>query len=75
MMRFGSVLLRPGTETQINVKPTVSYTTKSAISTFSPDIRGCYAESEVNLTYLFRSDGFQYDMNNCIINEGVWDAS
>ena len=52
MMQFGSTLLQSGTETQINVKPTVSYTTKAAISTFAPEIRNCYVDGEANLTYL-----------------------
>ena len=51
-MQFGSVLLHSGTETQMNLKPTVSYATKDAISTFTPEIRDCYADGEANLTYL-----------------------
>ena len=73
MMQFGSVLLHSGTETQMNIKPTVSYATNAAISTFTPEVRGCYAEGEVNMTYLHHSDGFRYEMNNCIINEGIRD--
>ena len=73
MMQFGSVLLHSGTETQMNIKPTVSYATNAAISTFPPEVRGCYAEGEVNMTYLHHSDGFRYEMNNCIINEGIRD--
>ena len=41
MMQFGSTLLQSGTETQINIKPTVSYATKEAISTFAPKVRDC----------------------------------
>ena len=52
MMEFGSTLLQSGTETQINVKPTVSYATKDAISTFAPEIRDCYVDGEANMTYL-----------------------
>ena len=52
MMQFGSTLLQSGTETQINVKPTVSYATKDAISTFAPEIRDCYVDGEANMTYL-----------------------
>ena len=73
MMQFGSVLLHSGTETQMNIKPTVSYATKAAISKFTPEERDCYAEGEVNMTYLHYSDGFRYELNNCIINEGVRD--
>ena len=52
MMQFGSTLLQSGTETQINIKPTVSYATKEAISTFAPKVRDCYVDGEANLTYL-----------------------
>ena len=52
MMQFGSALLHSGTETQINIKSTVSYATESAISTFSPKVRDCYVDGEANLTYL-----------------------
>ena len=52
MMEFGSTLLQSGTETQVNIKPTVSYATKDAISTFAPEIRDCYVDGEANLTYL-----------------------
>ena len=52
MMQFGSTLLQSGTETQVNIKPTVSYATKGAISTFAPEIRDCYVDGEANLTYL-----------------------
>ena len=52
MMQFGSALLQSGTETQVNVKSTVSYTTESAISTFAPKVRNCYVDGEANLTYL-----------------------
>ena len=52
MMEFGSTLLQSGTETQVNVKPTVSYATKDAISTFAPEIRDCYVDGEANMTYL-----------------------
>ena len=52
MMQFGSALLHSGTETQINVKSTVSYATESAISTFAPEVRECYVDGEANMTYL-----------------------
>ena len=52
MMQFDSTLLQSGKETQIKVKPTVSYATKDAISTFAPEIRDCYVDGEANMTYL-----------------------
>ena len=51
-MQFSSQLIYPGTESMINVKPTISYTTKNAISTFSPNERGCYIDEEVELNFL-----------------------
>ena len=73
MMQFSSQLINTGTETQVNLKPTISYTTEDAIATFSPNERGCYVESEVNLTYLTHETGFRYEMNNCLIDGGIRD--
>ena len=53
------------------MKPTISYLTKDAISRFSPDERGCYSDSEVQLTYLTKEQGFRYEMNNCLIDQGI----
>ena len=52
VMQFSSQLIYPGTESMINVKPTISYTTKNAISTFSPNERGCYIDDEIELNFL-----------------------
>ena len=70
MIQFSSQLIHTGTETQINVKPVVTYTTDDANS-LTYERRGCYTEGEVNLTYLFYEKGYRYDMNNCLINEGI----
>ena len=69
MMQYSSQLISVGTETQINLAPTISYTTSDAISMLKPEERDCYANGEVNLTYLPYSSGFHYSMNNCIIDE------
>ena len=73
MIQFSSQLIFTGTATQINLKPTLRYTTDAAISTFAPDQRGCYANGEANLTYLPYFLGFRYEMNNCLINQGIRD--
>ena len=73
MIQFSSQLVHPGTETQINLKPTLSYTTDKAIKSFAPKERGCYAEGEANLTYLPHYLGFRYEMNNCLIDQGIRD--
>ena len=73
MVQFSSDLIRPGTETQINLEPTISNTTEAAISKFTPLERNCYTSGEVNLTHLVYKDGFRYDMNNCIIDNGIKD--
>ena len=62
-----------GSETQINVKPSIVYTTQSAIETFSPDERDCYADGEVSMNYLDYYRGFRYQINNCLIDEGIRD--
>ena len=73
MIQFSSDLIRPGTETQINLEPTISITTEEAISKFPPKERNCYTKREVNLTHLVYEDGFRYEMSNCIIDNGIKD--
>ena len=73
MIQFSSDLIRPGTETQVNLEPLISNTTENAVFTLEPEKRGCYSKGEVNLTHLVYNDGFRYEMNNCIIDEGIKD--
>ena len=73
MIQFSSQLIFPGSETQINLKPIISETTDAAISLFDPVERKCYADGEANLTYLKYDDGFRYEMNNCLIDQGIKD--
>ena len=73
MIQFSSQLINSGAENLINLNPSVSYTTDAAISRFYPEERGCYNEGEVNLTYLTYADGYRYNMNNCLINQGMRD--
>ena len=73
MTQFSSKLIFTGTETQMNLKPALSYVTDNAISIFTPEERGCYADGEANLTYLPFYLGFRYEMNNCLIDQGVRD--
>ena len=73
MMQFSSQLINPGVETLINLKPTITYTTKEAIDKFSPEQRQCYVEGEIQLNYLNRKFGYKYDMNNCLIDTAIQD--
>ena len=73
MISFSSQLIHAGTETIIDIKPTITYTTDHAISRFSPEERGCFTKRESKLNYLKRSLGYHYDLNNCIIDEGIRD--
>ena len=70
LMKFSSDLINPGTETQINLKPVISYTSKYLQSNFPPERRDCYIDGEANLTYLHYNDGYRYEMNNCLIDAG-----
>ena len=72
-MQFSSQLIFPGFETQINLKPTITNTTEEAISFLSAKERQCYAEGEANLTYLTDHFGYRYEMNNCLIDQGIRD--
>lgn len=71
LMQFSSSYIRPGSETQINVEPTVTFTTEDAINILTPEERKCYIEGENNFTALRHYDGFRYEMNNCLIDEGL----
>ena len=73
MTQFSSQLIFTGVETQINLKPTITNTTEEAISFLSPTERQCYAEGEANLTYLPYKEGYRYEMNNCLIDQGIRD--
>ena len=73
MILFSSQLISTGSDTQINLKPKLRYTTDAAVSTFSSVERNCYADGEANLTYLPYHLGFRYEMNNCLIDQGIRD--
>ena len=73
MIQFSSQMISPGFESHINLKPTLSYTTKNAISMLYPSERGCYSTNEVNLSYLPYSQGYRYVMNNCLIDQIIGD--
>ena len=73
MIHFSSQLIRPGSETQIDLQPKIIETSKEAISGFSPKDRQCYDEGEQNLTYLTYKDAYRYEMNNCLIDQGIRD--
>ena len=73
MIQFSSQLIYPGQETQINLKPIISNTTIDAINNFSPEDRNCYADGEANLTYLKYNLAYRYEMNNCLVDQGIRD--
>ena len=49
----------------------MTYTTEVAANRLDHNERRCYADGEVNLTYLLYEKGYRYDMNNCLINEAI----
>ena len=73
MIQFSSQMISPGLETHIDLRPTLSYTTKNAISMLHPSERGCYSTNEANLSYLPYSEGYRYAMNNCLIDQIIGD--
>ena len=73
-MQFSSELISPGSETQIDLKPEISYTTEDSIARFPPNKRGCYSDGEANLTHLPYGDGFRYEMNNRLIDKVISDV-
>ena len=71
MVQFSSQLIHPGRETHINVMPQVTYTTNDSINGLTHEERGCYAEDEVKLSYLLSRLGYHYNIDNCLLNEGI----
>ena len=71
MMQFSSLYVQGGAEMQINIKPTVTYTTQEAIDKFDPINRNCYVEGENELILLPWIHGFRYQMDNCLANQGM----
>ena len=69
MMQFSSQLISVGTETHINLIPVISRTTNDALTWLNPSERDCYADGEASLTYLPRSSGYLYSLNNCMIDD------
>ena len=69
MIEFSSLLINSGSEIQLNLNPSITYTTQDAIDTFSSEQRDCYDDGEVHLTTLSWEDGYQYSMSNCLIDQ------
>ena len=66
LIRQTSFHIAPGTENQIAVTPTTTYTTDSAIHRFNPEQRDCYTDEEISLKYLPNKDGYRYGVRNCL---------
>ena len=73
-----SLFVHTGSETQIAVSPSLTYTTEAAINAFDPVDRKCLQEFEANLTYFPYHEGYRYEMNNCLLHEAIkkiiWDC-
>ena len=80
IMRQKGFHIAPGTENQIAITPTLISTSANAMARYSvpylssaelvsrlnSDLRDCYGEDEISLTFLPRQDGFRYEMSNCL---------
>lgn len=71
IMEHSAIFVLTGTETQLAVAPSLTYTTTDAIEAFNPLERKCYRDFEVNLTYFPYEDGYRYDMGNCMFHEAI----
>jgi hypothetical protein len=72
MFQLSSESLNVGTNTQLNVKPTITNTTEYTINHLKlPEDRQCYADGEQTLEYLSERDGYRYEINNCLIDQAV----
>ena len=60
MFQLSSESLNVGTNTQLNVKPTITNTTEYTINHLElPEDRHCYADGEQTLQYLSARDGYR----------------
>ena len=66
-----AIQITPGTVTQIALTPSLSSITDRALSRFSPRIRQCYNNKEIELTYFPRRRGYMYSLDNCIFESTV----
>ena len=57
-----------GSRTQAVVTPTKTYTTNETLKRFSPEVRECYTDDEVQLKHLKSSIGFRYSIKNCYLD-------
>ena len=57
--------IAPGTTNLVSMTAEIMNITEAAISRFSPDLRTCYAQGEVDFKYLQREDGYRYSIDNC----------
>ena len=67
-MEHDGILVSPGSETRIAMRPMLSYNTADSLANLSPEERQCYQDHEVDLKYVSRDKGYHYDMNNCLFN-------
>ena len=71
LMQYSGQLIQMGAETQIVLKPQLTYTTEGAIEKFNPIDRGCVKDGETKLSYLTYDCGYEIDMDNCINSEDI----
>ena len=57
--------IAPGTTNLVSMTAEIMNTTEDAISRFSPELRTCHAQGEVDFKYLQRADGYRYSIDNC----------
>ena len=73
IIESGSIRIHAGTVTQIALAPKVTFTSKEALSNFSPEDRNCYHVDEMNLTYLTHAAGYDYSLENCLFDNAIRD--
>ena len=73
LMKSGSFHIHAGTVTQIALTPKVTYTSTDALDYFSPKDRNCYHANEMNMTYHTYAAGYQYELENCLLDNAIRD--
>ena len=72
LMCMSGISIKPGTEVQVSVTPTVFGTTEKARARFSPVERRCYFDEEIELSYLPEDEDYRYQESCLTIRDNIY---
>ena len=72
LMSMSGISIKPGTEVQLSVTPTVFGTTEKARARFNPVERRCYFDEEIELSYLPEDEDYRYQESCLKIRDNIF---